>query len=92
MEIILLWLDDLDDLVFAILYAVERLRWPCLEVGLASASGLVVVNFADILVSWAPALFWTAFASVTLWVVALIARELSRSVVDRQRSPAGKRT
>ena len=92
MEIILLWLDDLDDLVFAILHAVERLRWPCLEIGSASAGGLVVVNFVDILVSWAPALFWTAFASVILWAVALIARELSRTVVDPQRSPAGERT
>lgn len=92
MEIILQWLDDLDDLAFAVVYAVERLRRPCLEIGVAAACGLVVVSVADSLVNWGPALFWTALASVMLWVAALIARELSRIVADSQRSPAGGRT
>lgn len=92
MEIILLWLDDLDDLVFAFVYAVERLRWPCLEIGFAAACGLAVVSFADILVSWVPALFWTALASVMFWVVALLARELSRIVADPRRMSASDGT
>lgn len=92
MEIILLWLDDLDDLVFAVVHAVERLRWPCLEIGFASACGLVVVSYSEILVSWTPALFWTALASVMFWVAALAARELSRIVADPARLSAGDRT
>lgn len=92
MEIILLWLDDLDDLVFAVVYDAERLRWPCLEIGFTAACGLVVGRFADILASWIPALAWTALASVMFWIAALIARELSRIVADSQRSPAGPGT
>ena len=92
MEIILLWLDDLDDLAFAVLCAVERLRWQCLEIGSAAACGLVVVNLADVLVSWVPALFWTALASVMFWSIALLARELSRIVPDPQPVSAGDGT
>ncbi len=92
MEIILLWLDDLDDLVFSVVYAIERMRWPCLEVGFSAACGLAVVSFADVLASWVPALFWTALASVMLWVAALIARELSRTVADPQRLSASDGT
>ncbi|NIW25343.1 MAG: hypothetical protein GWN29_12680 [Gammaproteobacteria bacterium] len=90
MEIILLWLDDLDDLVFAVVYAVERLRWAILEIGFAAACGLAVVSFADVLVSWVPALFLTALASVMFWLAALLARELSRIVADPQRLSTGE--
>jgi hypothetical protein len=92
MEIILLWIDDLDDLVFSVVYAVERLRWRCLEIGFAAASGLAVVSFADILVSWVPALFWTALVSVMFWVAALVARELSRVVADTPQLPVSDGT
>ena len=54
----------------------------------SDACGLAVVSFADILVGWVPALFWTALASVLFWVVALLARELSRGVADSQRVSA----
>lgn len=84
MEIILLWLDDLDDLAFAIVSALERLRWPCLKIGFVAACGLAVVSLADLAASWAPALFWIALVSVSFWAAALIARELSRIVVDSQ--------
>jgi len=87
MEILLQWLDDLDDLVFAAVYAVERLRWPCLKVGFTAACGLVVVRFADILVSWVPALVWTALASVTLWLAAVIVREFPGLAAGSQRPP-----
>lgn len=92
MEIILLWLDDLDDLLFAVVSGVERLRWPCLEIGFSAACGLVVIRFADILVSWAPVLAWTALASVVLWIAALVASELSRIVADPRRSRASAGT
>jgi len=92
MEIILLWLDDLDDLVFAVVDAVERLRRPSLEIGFSAACGLAVVTLVDVLVSWVPALFWTALASVLFWVVALIARELSRIMADPQRMSPGDGT
>ena len=92
MEIILQWLDDLDDIVFAVVYAVERLREPCLQIGFAAACGLAVVSFSDVLVNWGPALFWTALASVLFWVAALLARELSRIVVDPRRVRASDGT
>ena len=92
MEIILLWLDDLDDLAFSVVYATERLRGPCLEIGFVAACGLAVVSTVDVLVSWGPVLFWTALASVLFWSVALLARELSRIVADPRHLPVSDRT
>ncbi|HEX7079947.1 MAG TPA: hypothetical protein VF329_02900 [Gammaproteobacteria bacterium] len=45
MEIVLQWLDELDDVVFAGLLAWERLRAACLRVGLLSA--LLVAPYAN---------------------------------------------
>ena len=87
MEIFLQWLDDLDDLVFAVVYGVERFRWPCLKVGFTAACGLVVIRFADILLDWVTALVWTALASVMLWLTAVIVRELSGLAASSQRPP-----
>lgn len=78
MEIILQWLDDLDDVVFALVQAVDYLRWPCLQIGLAAACGLVVLQFADVLGGWAPALVCVALGGVLIWVVAIAIRELAR--------------
>ncbi len=40
MEIVLQWLDDLDDAVFAVVLAWERLRRYCVGIGAASAAAL----------------------------------------------------
>lgn len=40
MEIVLQWLDDLDDAVFALVLAWERLRRRCIEIGAASTAAL----------------------------------------------------
>ena len=40
MEVVLLWLDDLDDALFSVALAWERLRRVVLQVGLASALAL----------------------------------------------------
>jgi len=40
MEIVLQWLDDLDDAVFAVVLAWERLRPLCIGIGAASAVAL----------------------------------------------------
>jgi len=85
MEILLQWLDDLDDLVFAVACGVERFRWPCLKIGFTAACGLVVIRFADILVGWVPALIWTALASVMLWLTAVVVRELPGLAAGSQR-------
>jgi hypothetical protein len=90
MEIILQWLDDLDDGVFAVVPAVERLRWPCLQIGLAAACGLVVVSFAEILAGLAPALVWVALGSLALWAIGITICELPRvagAAVHRAASP-----
>ena len=76
MEIILQWLDDLDDLVFLVVHTVERLRWFCLLIGLAAASGLVVVNLADIVATAAPTLSGVALASLVLWTTGTAIRQL----------------
>jgi len=90
MEIILQWLDDLDDGVFAVVPAVERLRWPCLQISLAAACGLAFVSFAEVLAGLAPALVWVALASLLLWAFGIAIRELPRvagAAVQQAASP-----
>jgi hypothetical protein len=76
MEIILLWLDDLDDLIFLVVHTIERLRWLCLQIGLAAASGLAIVNLADVLAACAPTLSGVALASLILWTSGTAVRQL----------------
>ncbi len=48
MEFLLLWLDDLDDLLFAFLHSWERLRQYCLAVSLAAALALHGFRWSEI--------------------------------------------
>jgi hypothetical protein len=69
MEIVLLWLDDLDDLLFSAALVWERLRRALLRVGLAAACGLAVSDATTIAEEWAPILCAIAGASVSGWLL-----------------------
>jgi hypothetical protein len=73
MEVVLLWLDDLDDLVFAVALGWERLRRLCLKIGLASAFGIAgcelsaSADLATSAVHWTLPLARVALACVGVW-------------------------
>ena len=72
-EVCLLWLDELDDVVFVIASLCHRLRRVYLAIGLFAALTLVGVEFALQAPRWASALAGIAGASVTLWSVVALA-------------------
>lgn len=83
MEILLLWLDDLDDALFCVALVWERLRRVVLSIGLSSALALAASELLALATQWAPTFSYVAAASVAAWFggVALRAfyrRELSR--------------
>ncbi len=67
MEVCLLWLDELDDVVFVIASLCHRLRRVYLVIGLLAALTLVGVELALEAPRWASALAGIAGASVILW-------------------------
>ena len=78
MEVVLLWLDDLDDALFSIALAWERLRRAVLQVGLASAVAFAVTELLAIASQWTLAFSYVAAASVVAWIVGTLARVLYR--------------
>jgi CHASE2 domain-containing sensor protein len=76
MEVVLLWLDDLDDALFSVALAWERLRRGVLQVGLASAISLAAAELSAIATAWTPAFSAVAAASVAAWLVGTLARAL----------------
>jgi hypothetical protein len=70
MEVILLWLDDLDDLLFSGALAAAKLRRLALQLGLASALGLAASELGVLAARCAPELAAIACASVSLWLFA----------------------
>ena len=92
MEVCLLWLDELDDVVFVIASLCHRLRRVYLLIGLLAALTLVGVDLAVEAPRWVPALAGIAGASVSLWsVVALVflAQRISaRAALARLKIPA----
>ena len=79
MEVFLLWLDELDDIVFVLAPLSYRLRHRCLQVGLASALSLEAVELVAEAPRWASAFASIAGASVALWLLvalAFVARRL----------------
>jgi hypothetical protein len=84
-EVILLWLDELDDVVFVLASLSFRLRQRCLQIGLMSALTLVGVELVVEAPKWASALASVAGASVAVWLLvalAFVARRLDpRAVV-----------
>jgi CHASE2 domain-containing sensor protein len=74
MEVVLLWLDDLDDALFSVALAWERLRRMVLQVGLASALAFAATELAAMATAWTPAFMYVAAASVVAWVGGTLAR------------------
>jgi len=90
MEVVLLWLDDLDDLVFTLALGWEHLRRLCLKIGLLSALGLAAcelsagANLAAGAIHWTLPLARLALACVGLWLFSAtiaVARRLEPSPV-----------
>jgi hypothetical protein len=69
MEVVLLWLDDLDDLLFSAVLVWERCRTIVLQVGLVASWGVVGVELSAFATPWAPALAIVAAASVSTWLL-----------------------
>jgi hypothetical protein len=72
-EVCLLWLDELDDVVFVIASLCHRLRRVYLAIGLLAALTLLGVELAVEAPRWASALAGVAGASVALWSVVAVA-------------------
>jgi hypothetical protein len=68
-EVVLLWLDDLDDLVFTLALKWEQLRRAVLSVGLAAALAVATCESAPIATELTPVLSVVAAASVAAWFV-----------------------
>ncbi len=73
MEVVLQWLDELEDLVFSVILTWERLRVRCLETGFAAALILLAVEMAEVRTPWAATLAGAALGSVAFWFTGLIA-------------------
>ena len=69
MEVILLWFDDLDDLVCAFAQIAERLRWPSLKIAFSAALFLVVVQVAALPEAWGPLLSSVSLAGLVFWAL-----------------------
>ena len=76
MEVVLLWLDDLDDALFSVALAWERLRRGVLQVGLASAMVVAASELSAIATAWTPAFSGVAAASVVAWFGGTLVRAL----------------
>jgi hypothetical protein len=69
MEVVLLWLDDLDDVLFTMALKWERLRRLVLQIGLGASLALVGCEFSANASHWGPVLSGVAAASVGAWLL-----------------------
>ena len=67
MEVVLLWLDDFDDLVFSLALKWEQLRRAVLRVGFVAALAVAVCELSLIATEWTPAFSAVAATSVAAW-------------------------
>ena len=67
MEVVLLWLDDLDDMVFTVASRWEQLRRAVLTVGLLAALAVASCELSLVATELTPALSVVAAASVAAW-------------------------
>ncbi len=77
MEVVAQWLDDIEDLFFALPLAWERLRMWCLHVGLLSALILAAQQGFRVLVEWSLTFAVAATLSVCIWAIGVIAVKIS---------------
>jgi hypothetical protein len=78
MEIVLLWLDELDDFVFVMSAFWERSRALCLEAGLFASVGLAGCELTAEAARWSPALAGIACSSVVVWSMGAMLTSLVR--------------
>jgi hypothetical protein len=83
MEVVLLWLDDLDDVTFVLVSAWTRLRRACLQVGLLAACVLTACELSTTAGAWSLALAAISLASVALWTSGALLFALARHVSQR---------
>lgn len=88
MEVVLLWLDDLDDLLFSAALVWERLRRRILQVGLAAALGLAGAELSATATEWAAALSSVAATSVAAWCAGAVLRAYYYRTRDRAATAA----
>jgi hypothetical protein len=88
MEVVLLWLDDLDDALFCVALAWERLRRIVLSIGFSSSLALAVCELTAIATQWSPAFSYVAAASVASWFGGVALRALYRGELSRSITPA----
>ena len=69
MEVVLLWLDDLDDVLFSVALVWERLRRVVLQIGLAAAFALAGSELSATATHWWLAFTGIAAASVGAWLL-----------------------
>ena len=68
MEVVLLWLDELDDLVFAGALLAHRLRVLALSLGAAAAGALMLSMLELLSDAWALESAYAAALGVMLWL------------------------
>lgn len=74
MEVVLLWLDDLDDILFSVALVWERLRRVVLQIGLAASFALAGAELSAFATQWAGAFSAVAAASVLAWTLGAACR------------------
>jgi len=77
MEVVAQWLDDLEDVIFVLPHAWERLRAWCLHLGFLSAVMLQAQQISRVLTEWSVAFALAAGISVCIWAVGLVATEIA---------------
>ncbi len=76
MEIVLLWLDDIDDLVISLMMTWERLRHRSLQIGFAAALALPAMTLSSAWTPLIPAVVVVASACVCFWGGGLFGAQL----------------
>ena len=67
MEVVLLWLDDLDDLLFSAALLWDSLRRLLLRIGLGAACTLGACELSLTAIDWVPVLNASALGCVAAW-------------------------
>ena len=85
MDIVLLWLDDLDDLVICGAHLWDRLRRQLLQIGLVAALLLALCEQSVTALAWSTALAGVAASSLSAWFLGAFCIVLHR--LDTGRRP-----
>ena len=83
MEVVLLWLDDLDDGLFSVALGWERLRRAVLSAGLTSAFALAAAELSEVATLWSPVFTYVAAASVAAWIAGAVLRAFYYGEIGR---------